>query len=290
MTFLFLIQFLIFVDFNIIFKHFQLDFQQFICYNIPIIFLKEGIYMEINNKMYHIGLNAGDIENAKTALIAGDPARIEKIAEHFEKYKFLGFNREYKSYLAYEKNTPILIMSVGMGGPSAAIGIEEMAQIGIKNIIRIGTCGGMQKDVVAGDIVIANAAIRAEGTSLEYMPIEFPACADFELTCLLKNSAENLNFKYHIGTVHCKDSFYGQHEPSRMPVGKMLEYKWNAWKMGGALASEMETAALFVVSSVLGIKSAAILLCVWNQELEYNSTDFDTEKAVKVAVNAIKNI
>lgn len=246
--------------------------------------------MKSNEKMYHIGLSKNDIKNSEIALIVGDPARTESVAKHFEDYSVIGFNREYKSCICKFNEKYILVMSVGMGGPSAAIGVEELAQIGIKNIIRIGTCGGMQKNVLAGDLVIALSAIRAEGTSREYLPIEFPATADFTLTSLLKESAEKFGYKYHLGTVHCKDSFYGQHEPSRMPVGEILKYKWEAWKMGGALASEMETAALFTVSAVLGIRSAAVLLCVWNQELDYNSEDFDTEKAIITAVNAIKNI
>ena len=151
----------------------------------------------------------------------------------------------------------------------------------------------MQLDVSAGDIIVAQAAIRQEGTSKEYVPVEFPAVADFDLTYALKKAAEELKYPHHVGVVQCKDSFYGQHSPHRMPVSYELENKWNAWIKAGALASEMETASVFTVARVLRMKAAAVLLTVWNQEKEKiglpQETSFDTECAIKVAVKAIEN-
>jgi uridine phosphorylase len=185
-------------------------------------------------------------------------------------------------------------MSTGMGGPSTAIGVEELKLIGIENLIRIGTSGGMQLDVDAGDIVIAQAAVRQEGTSKEYVPVEFPAVANFELTHALKKAADELDYTNHVGVVHCKDSFYGQHNPSRMPVSYELENKWEAWIKAGVLCSEMETASLFTVASVLKMKAAAVLLVVWNQEKEKRGmeqeTSFDVDKEIFVAIRAISNI
>ena len=181
-----------------------------------------------------------------------------------------------------------------MGGPSTAICIEELAQIGVKNLIRVGTSGGMQLDVNAGDIIVAQAAVRQEGTSKEYVPVEFPAVANFELTYELKKACEELGYPHHVGVVQCKDSFYGQHSPHRMPVSYELENKWNAWIKAGVLASEMETASLFTVSSCLRLRAAAVLLVVWNQEKEKlglpQEQDFDTESEIKVAVKAVENL
>jgi uridine phosphorylase len=249
--------------------------------------------MENKETMYHIGLSKKDIKGAKYAILPGDPGRVSSIAKHLKKKELLKVQREYTSYLGELAGEKVLVISTGMGGPSAAICVEELSQIGVENLIRVGTCGGMQLDVSAGDIIVAQAAIRQEGTSKEYVPVEFPAVADFDLTYALKKAAEELKYPHHVGVVQCKDSFYGQHSPHRMPVSYELENKWNAWIKAGALASEMETASVFTVARVLRMKAAAVLLTVWNQEKEKiglpQETSFDTECAIKVAIRAIEN-
>ena len=243
-------------------------------------------------KMYHIDLTKEDIKNAKYAILPGDPGRVKEIAKFLTNPHKLRVNREYTSYLGTLKGENVLIISTGMGGPSTAICVEELNKLGVNTLIRVGTSGGMQDDVLPGDIIIANAAVRSEGTSKEYVPIEYPAVADFDLVCALKEAADNLEFRNHVGVVHCKDSFYGQHSPESMPIGYELENKWNAWIKAGVLASEMETASLYTVSKVRGIRSAAVLLAIWNQELDKKGikmdSDFDTEKEIRVAINAIK--
>ena len=247
--------------------------------------------MENKEKMYHINLSKSDIKGAKYAILAGDPGRVGTISKYLENPKKISQNREFTTYLGNIKKEKVLAISTGMGGPSTAICVEELAMIGITHLIRVGTSGGMQLDVNAGDLVIAEAAIRQEGTSKEYVPIEFPAVADFEVTCALKQAAEELGFIHHIGVVQCKDSFYGQHSPERMPVRYELKDKWNAWIKAGALCSEMETSALFIVSRTLGVKSGAILTVVWNQEQEKRGisqdTNFDTDKEIIVAIKAV---
>ena len=215
--------------------------------------------------MYHIGLTKSNIEGAKYAILPGDPGRVVDIAKKLDDYKKLNVNREYTSYLGSIAGEKVLVISTGMGGPSTAICVEELNMIGIEYLIRVGTSGGMQLDVEAGDIVVAQGAIRQEGTSKEYLPIEFPAIADLEVTNALVESCKDLGLKYHAGVVQCKDSFYGQHSPDRMPVGYELLNKWDAWIKGGALCSEMETSALFTVSSVLRLHAGAVLLVIWNQ-------------------------
>ena len=250
--------------------------------------------MKNGEKMYHIGLSKEDIKNAKYAILPGDPGRVPKIAACLDNPRKIGVNREYTSYLGTLKGEPVLVMSTGMGGPSTAIAVEELAAIGVENLIRVGTSGGMQLDVDAGDLVIAQAAIRQEGTSKEYAPIEFPAVANIDLVNALKKAADELEYPNHIGIVHCKDSFYGQHDPDRMPVSYELENKWEAWIKAGALCSEMETASLYTVSSTLRIKAAAILLVIWNQEQEKRGLsqkqDFDVDKEIFVTIKAISNM
>jgi uridine phosphorylase len=258
-------------------------------------FCEEIMAIKMNfgtEKMYHIGISKEDLQGAKYALLPGDPARVEKIAKFLTDPVQIGKNREYTSYLATLENEKVLVMSTGMGGPSTAIGAEELIQLGISNLIRIGTSGGMQLNVMPGDVCVINGAIRQEGTSREYMPIEYPAIADFDITTALCRSAKRSGYGWHVGVAHCKDSFYGQHSPETMPVSYELENKWKAWIESGALCSEMETAALFTVAQVRRVKAGAVMLVIWNQEREAADLPqercFDTERAIKVAVDAIK--
>jgi uridine phosphorylase len=172
--------------------------------------------------------------------------------------------------------------------------MEELVRAGADTFIRIGTCGGMQLDVQSGDIVIANGAIRMEGTSKEYAPIEFPAVPDIDLLNALIASAKELNQRYHVGVVQCKDAFYGQHSPETMPVSYELLNKWEAWKRLGCLASEMESAALFVVASTLHVRAGSCFLVMANQEREKeglsNPVVHDTDMAIRVAVEAIRKL
>ena len=248
----------------------------------------------MDNKLYHINLSKNDIQGAKYAILPGDPDRVPKIAQYFENPQKIGQKREYTSYIGKLNGEKVLCVSTGIGGPSASICIEELVQLGVTNFIRVGTCGGMQINVKAGDVIIVNGAIRMEGTSKEYLPIEFPAVPDLDTTCALRDAAKKLGFDYHVGVVQCKDSFYGQHAPQRMPVSYELENKWEAWIRGGCLASEMESAALFTVCATLGVKAGALMLCVWNQERAKAGLDkdeeHDTDKPIKVAVEALKQI
>ena len=241
---------------------------------------------------YHIGLKEGDV--GEYVILPGDPKRCEKIAKYFDDAKLVADRREYTTYTGYLNGVKVSVTSTGIGGPSASIAMEELVKVGAKYFIRVGTCGGMDLDVKSGDLVIATGAIRMEGTSKEYAPIEFPAVANYDIVTALINSAKKLNLPYHVGVVECKDSFYGQHSPELMPVNYELQNKWNAWLKLGCLASEMESAALFIVASYLKVKVGSIFLVVANQEREKqvleNPVAHDTELAIKTAVEAIKNL
>ena len=206
----------------------------------------------------------------------------------------IGMNREYNIYTGYLNGEKVSVCSTGIGGPSASIAMEELAAIGAHTFIRIGTCGGIDMNVQPGDVVIANGAIRYEHTSLEYAPIEFPAVPDFSITCALKQAAENLGYRNHVGVVQCKDSFYGQHSPERSPYYYDLIQKWESWKRLGVKASEMESAALFVVAAALNVRCGSCFTAVWNQEREkaglFMKMTEDTSGAIKVAVEALKHI
>jgi uridine phosphorylase len=241
-------------------------------------------------KLYHIDFD--DTHGASYAILPGDPGRVEKIASYLENPRFYHQNREYTTWLGGIAGETVMVMSTGMGGPSTAIAVEELYKTGVKNFIRIGTCGGMALPVTGGDLVIATGAIRMEGTTREYVPIEFPAVANLDITNALVKAAGKLGAQWHAGIVQCKDSFYGQHSPDRMPAGYELRDKWEAWKKAGCLASEMESSTLYIVSQILGARAGCVLNVIWNQERERNGMSnphcHDTSLAIKTAVEAVR--
>ena len=249
-------------------------------------------YSEDGSRQYHIQVGKGEV--GRYVILPGDPKRCAKIAKYFDHAELIADNREYVTYTGYLDGEKVSVTSTGIGGPSAAIALEELVQAGADTFIRIGTCGGMQLDVKSGDVVIASAAIRMEGTSREYAPIEFPAVADIEVVNALMQVADEWNVERHVGVVQSKDSFYGQHSPERMPVGYELVNKWEAWKRLGCLASEMESAALFITGSALHVKVGSVFLVIANQEREKeglsNPVVHDTDMAVRVAVEALRKL
>ncbi len=246
--------------------------------------------MQEMERQYHINCVYGDV--GRYCILPGDPGRCESIAALFDGAAFVGQNREYVIYTGTLLGERVSVCSTGIGGPSAAIAMEELTAIGADTFIRVGTCGGIDLSVQSGDIVVATGAIRFEGTSREYAPIEFPAVSDFGIAAALADAARAMGKTCHTGVVQCKDSFYGQHSPARMPVSYELLNKWEAWKRLGVKASEMESAALFVVAAALGVRCGSCFHVVWNQEREAAGLDQrmseDTSAAVRVGVEALK--
>ena len=249
-------------------------------------------YSEIEGKQYHLQVGKGDV--GRYVIMPGDPKRCAKIAQYFDDARLVADSREYVTYTGYLDGEMVSVTSTVIGGPSAAIAMEELVMSGADTFIRIGTCGGMQTEVMSGDVVIATGAIRMEGTSREYAPVEYPAVADYQLVNALVAGAKTLEQRYHVGVVQCKDSFYGQHSPETKPVSYELLHKWEAWKRLGCLASEMESAALFVVADSLHVRAGSCFLVVANQEREReglaNPVVHDTDMAIRVSVEAIRNL
>ena len=243
-------------------------------------------------KQYHIQCGAGDV--GRYVILPGDPKRCAAIAKYFDDAQFVADSREYITYTGYLDGEKVSVTSTGIGGPSASIAMEELIRCGADTFVRIGTCGGMQREVKSGDVVIASAAIRMEGTSREYAPIEFPAAADYRVLRAMADTAEAMGIAHHVGVVQCKDSFYGQHSPESMPVDYELINKWQAWIRLGALASEMESAALFTVAAARHVRCGACFLVMANQEREKMGLDnpvvHDTDLAVRLAVESVRKL
>ncbi|MBR2259059.1 MAG: uridine phosphorylase [Blautia sp.] len=241
-------------------------------------------------KEFHLQITPDQV--GKYVLLCGDPARCEKIAACFDEAHFVHSNREYTIFTGKMEGEDVTVCSHGIGGPSTAICLEELVHCGCHTFIRVGTSGGMAVDVMGGDVVIGTGAIRMEGTSKEYAPIEYPAVADYKVVDALVRAAKEFPVNAHVGVLQCKDSFYGQHDPSSMPVAYELKAKWDAFLNCGALASEMESAALFIIAGVRKVRAGSIMAVFANQtrrELGLEDPmDKDSGKAVRIAVEAMR--
>ena len=249
-------------------------------------------YSKDISRQYHIQVANGEV--GRYVILPGDPKRCKKIAQYFEDPVMIADNREFITYTGTLDGVKVSVTSTGIGGPSAAIAMEELARCGADTFVRIGTCGGIQPEVKSGDIVVATGAVRMEGTSKEYAPIEYPAVADVRVLKALVSAAKERECELYTGVVQSKDAFYGQHEPEMMPAGYELINKWEAWKKLGCLASEMETAALYIVAAKLHVRVGACVLVMANQERERqglpNKQAHETDCAIKVAVQAIRDM
>ena len=241
-------------------------------------------------RQYHIQVAKGEI--GRYVLLPGDPKRCAKIAKYLDDPVLIADSREYVTYTGTVDGIKVSVCSTGIGGPSAAIAMEELVNCGADTFIRVGTCGGMQQQVLSGDLVIATGAVRMEGTGQEYAPLEYPAVSDFEVLKALEEAAGKLSMRRHIGVVHCKDAFYGQHNPELLPQSSILLQKWDAYMKMGCLASEMESAALFIVSNYRKVRCGTVLLVMANQTRAKLGLDnpivHDTDCAIRTAIEAVK--
>ena len=246
--------------------------------------------MQKHELQFHIQCKEGDV--GRYCILPGDPGRCEKIAAYFDDPVLVQSNREYTTYTGTLLGERVSVCSTGIGGPSAVIAMEELHAIGADTFLRVGTCGGIALQVQSDDVVIATGAVRHEGASREYAPIEFPAVSDYHVQEALVQAAKNLGKPWHAGVVQCKDSFYGQHDPARMPVSYELQAKWEAWKRLGVLASEMESAALFCCAAALGVRCGSCFHVIWNQEREAAGLDqeesHDLSAALEVGIEAVR--
>lgn len=248
-------------------------------------------------RQFHIQAKKGEI--GRYCILPGDPGRVPKIAQYLKDAKQISQNREYNVYTGYLGDEMVSVCSTGIGGPSAAIAVEELIKCGADTFIRIGTSGGMDMKVYGGDLIIANAAIRAEGTTYEYLPTGYPAVADFAVTEALKQAAEELSSgepgnSYHVGVVHSKDSFYGQVEPENSGVSERLLTRWQSYLKLGCLCSEMECAAVYGVGLARGVRCGGVLTAIWNferskQDMPDNIT-LDSTRAIKCVLGAIERL
>ena len=240
-------------------------------------------------RQYHIGLKKGEI--GKYVLLPGDPGRVPLIASFFDDAKEMAHNREYRTFTGTVDGIKISATSTGIGCPSAAIAVEELIKIGAEVFIRIGTAGALQRNIGLGDVVITTASIREEGTTRQYIPLSYPSVADLDVTVALREAARKLSIKHHCGISHCKDAFFIESEKGGplLPLEEENKTLWKAWERSNVLSTSMESAAIFVVSSIRKVKAREVRAIIG---LTYDDTPIvakvGIEEAIKVAIEAVK--
>ena len=243
---------------------------------------------------HHVQLKPGEV--GRYVLLPGDPARSEKIARYFDNAQFVASNREFVTYSGTLLGEKVSVTSTGIGSPSTAIAVEELIAVGADTFIRVGTSGAMQPYIDSGDVAIVSGCIRDEGTTLHYMPVEFPAIANFDVVMALREGASRIKMPYHVGISHSKDSFYGEVEPNRMPVAARLNERWKAWTMGGAICSEMEASSIFILASIYRKRAGGVMVMGADftdrprspEEIQAALARFDVDRAIRVAVEGLK--
>ena len=247
---------------------------------------------EKDEKLLHTNLSKAN--TAKYAFIPGSPQRVERIAKYLDNPEFVTVNREHETWCGYLEGQKVLVTSSGMGGPSTAIAEEELARIGVTTFIRVGSCASTSDETVMGDVVIPSACVRMEGTGLHYAPLEYPATPNIEVFDALREASRVKGFPTKIGTVISRDGFFTQYEDSNKPYSYELANKWKAYKMMGALATEMEAATLFIVGASLGLRTGGVLVCATNNKktnTKCGSYPISYEpRAIEVAVDAMRRL
>ncbi|ADG71058.1 nucleoside phosphorylase [Brachyspira murdochii] len=250
----------------------------------------KAYYEENENLVHHLKLKKGDV--GRYIIMPGDPKRCAKIAKRFDNAKLIADYREYATYTGYINGVKVSAVSHGIGGPSTAIALEELIKIGADTFLRVGTCGGMNMKVIAGDVIIVNGAVKGGGTMDNYIPKEFPCVPNIDVLEAMIEGGRKIKTKSHVGVVQCKDAFYAQHAPGSMAVDKELLYKWDSYIKAGCLASEMESATLFAVGASKNVRTGAAMLVLHNQERIKNNIndpkDYTGEEAIDLIIESIK--
>lgn len=246
------------------------------------------------SEVFHLGLTRAMLENAKLAIVPGAPERVERIARLLERPRFLAATREFTSWLGYIGDNAVVVCSTGIGGPSVSIAVEELAQLGVRTFLRIGTTGAIQPHINVGDILITTGAVRLDGASRHFAPLEYPAVADFVCTTALHQAAtENTENRVHIGITASSDTFYpGQerYDTFSKKVWREFQGSLKQWQELNVMNYEMESATLFTMCSALGLRAGMVAGAIVNrtqQEIPCEETMQGTEqRAIEVVVKA----
>lgn len=245
----------------------------------------------------HLGITSEDIQGATLALIPGDPGRVERIAKHLDQAKLIGNKREFTSYRGVLAGKSVVVCSTGIGGPSTSICVEELAELGVRTFLRVGTTGAIQPSIALGDLVVVNAAVRLDGASLHFAPTEFPAVADFFVTQALVEAATEAQLPFHVGIAASSDTFYPGQERYNTFAGRVTrEFRGSLseWQALGVLNYEMETGTLFTMCQALGLKAGCVAGVIArrtsSEGIAESHSDGAEERAIRIGVAAAKKL
>ena len=233
----------------------------------------------------HLGIQSTD---AKCAIITGDPHRVSIISSMFDTPHKISDKRGFMCYMAYHNGVPILVVGVGIGAPSTAIAVEELIELGIGLIVRIGTCGALQANIAAGDLVIPTGCVREDGTTVQYVERAFPAVPDHIVIERLTSAANTRGIPVHVGITHCKDAYYLEYAGKQLDPDKTGS-QWERWRRAGVLVTEMETSALFVLASLRRIRAGAIFVNI-GKATPPDAFNRSLENAVLIAGDVISTL
>ena len=240
-------------------------------------------------RQYHIACATGDV--GRYVFLPGDPGRAPLIAGFLHDARPIAENREFVTYTGTIDGIPVSVCSTGIGSPSAAIALEELAAIGADTFIRIGRSGGLQPDLRVGSVIIATGAVRDEGTSRAYLPIEFPAVADLRVVNALIDAAAALDVSYRYGIIESKDAFYAEVRPESMPIAEEWQARWRAYQRAGVLCSDMEAAALFVIAHARKVRAGCVLQVSDNQFAGHRlGPEPSMDDTIRVGVEAVRRL
>ena len=243
-----------------------------------------------NEKKYHVGLARGDVGDY--VLVPGDPGRVPLIAKYLDGAKEVAFNREYRTFTGSLDGVPVSAISSGMGGPSVAIGVEELSELGVHTFLRVGTCGAAQPEIKMCDLVIAIGSVRTEGTPNGYVPPEYPAIASLDVVNALVDAATAAQVPFHVGVIRSVDALYSDLVPDGMPRPHQLREELDMWSRAGILSNDMETSTLFIVSRLRKRRAGTINLCVDELgagEIHHLDPSY-MDRMLKVAVDALRRL
>ena len=245
--------------------------------------------MAVTEKKYHVGLGPGDVGDY--VLVPGDPFRTPLISKYLDDAREVAFSREYRTFTGTLDRVPVSTMSTGMGGPSVAIGVEELHELGVHTLLRVGTCGASQPEVKMGDLVIAIGAVRTEGTPDGYIPKEYPAIASLDVVNALIEAAQASGAPYHVGLLRSVDALYSDLLPDQMPRPHLRD-ELEMWSKAGIISNDMETSTLLIVSRLRKMRAGTINLCVdelGSGEIHHLDPSY-MDRMLKVAVGAVRRL
>ncbi|TCN90753.1 uridine phosphorylase [Shewanella fodinae] len=247
--------------------------------------------------VFHLGLSKSMLRGATLAIVPGDPERVKRIAALLDDAEFLASHREFTSYVANIDGQPIVICSTGIGGPSTSIAVEELAQLGVRTFLRIGTTGAIQPHVQVGDIIVSQASVRLDGASLHFAPMEYPAVADFACTAAMVDACRDAGVEPHVGITASSDTFYPGQERYDTVSGRVTQRfvgSLKYWQELGVLNYEMESATLFTMCASQGWRAACVAGVIVNrtqQEIPDEAVMKGTEQqAISIVVNAARKL